>query len=137
MFAKLTHIVHVAHNAVREVAKRTLRSPHWPVIERQWKAAHPKCAACDGTDHINVHHRFPFHDFPELELDIDGEHTPDHKPNFITLCMGKFECHLKDGHGGSFQYYNPNVTADVAELAEHPERRAQIEARALKARLRN
>ena len=43
MLAKLTHIVHVAHNAIREVAKRTLRSPHWPVIERQLNRNQDEC----------------------------------------------------------------------------------------------
>jgi hypothetical protein len=64
------------------------------------------CACCGSTKKLNVHHKKPFHLFPELELDLN---------NLITLCMDK-ECHLKIGHGGDFKDYNPNVEEDCKKI---------------------
>jgi hypothetical protein len=59
----------------------------------------------------------PFHDQPSMELD---------PKNLITLCMGKTECHLTIGHGGSFEQYNPNVARDAADVLAHPDQFIQI-----------
>ena len=60
---------------------------------------------------MNVHHKKPFHLFPELELE---------STNLITLCMdGDKDCHIKLGHGGSFKAYNPNVEEDVKVVAQN------------------
>jgi 5-methylcytosine-specific restriction endonuclease McrA len=59
---------------------------------------------------LNVHHKKPFHLFPQLELE---------PTNLITLCMesGK-DCHIKLGHGDNFKAYNPNVEEDVNAVAK-------------------
>jgi 5-methylcytosine-specific restriction protein A len=130
----LQHFLNVTFSLIREHAKRGTdishsiaqaitgeapRSPHWPTIEKRWKEGHPDCAACGGSEHVQVHHKESFKLDPGLELH-DGTDKPpatpppDGKPNFISLCMGPLECHLRIGHGGSFRGggYNPNVASD-------------------------
>jgi len=82
------------------------RSPLWPKTEKAYRKLHPVCECCGSKVKLNVHHKKPFHLYPELELD---------ETNLITLCMDK-ECHLKIGHGDNFKDYNPNVVIDVQEL---------------------
>ena len=82
------------------------RSPKWPHVEKLHLKLEPACAACGSVKKLNVHHKKPFHLFPELELDLN---------NLITLCMDK-ECHEKIGHGGNFKDYNPDVEADSAKV---------------------
>ena len=87
------------------------RSPKWPTVEKKHIKKNPTCAACGGTLHLNVHHKKPFHLFPELELE---------STNLITLCMdGDKDCHIKLGHGGNFKAYNPNVEEDVLTVAQN------------------
>ena len=82
------------------------RSSHWPTVEHHHLKEHPTCEACGGNVHLQVHHRKPFHLFPELELE---------PTNLITLCMEQpKDCHIKLGHGGNFKAYNPNIDSDVA-----------------------
>jgi len=105
---KNLHIVEIrdAHAKIE-----TKRSPHWPTVEHNHIKSNPLCAACGGTEHLNVHHKKPFHLFPELELE---------PTNLITLCMdGDKDCHIKLGHGGSFKAYNPNVEEDVQKVKEN------------------
>lgn len=86
------------------------RSPEWPKVERAYKKLNPVCECCGSKVKLNVHHKKPFHLFPELELD---------PTNLITLCMdSKRECHLHIGHGDDFKDYNPNVVQDVQKLHE-------------------
>lgn len=85
------------------------RSKRWRALERRHLRVEPFCQACGTTDNLQVHHIKPFHDFPALELDPE---------NLITLCMSANECHLRIGHGGSFEYYNPNVRADCTAAAK-------------------
>ena len=82
------------------------RSPKWPHVEKLHLKLEPSCACCGSTKKLNVHHKKPFHLFPEHELDLN---------NLITLCMDK-ECHLKVGHGNDFKDYNPDVEADAARV---------------------
>jgi hypothetical protein len=82
------------------------RSPKWPHVEKLHLKLEPACACCGSTKKLNVHHKKPFHLFPELELDLN---------NLITLCMDK-ECHVKVGHGGNFKDYNPDVSTDSAKV---------------------
>ena len=82
------------------------RSTHWPKVEKDFLHKNPVCAACQTTNHLQVHHIKPFHLHPELELD---------ESNLITLCMEK-DCHIKLGHGGDWKAYNPNVLKDVATV---------------------
>ncbi len=88
------------------------RSPEWPKVERAYRKLHPTCECCGSKLRLNVHHKKPFHLYPDLELD---------PTNLITLCMDpKKECHLKIGHGDDFKDYNPNVVLDVESVLSHP-----------------
>jgi hypothetical protein len=90
------------------------RSPEWPNVEKQFKTAHPKCAACGDAGALNVHHRFPFHYVvlcgrPDLELD---------PRNLITLCTDKDdEHHILLGHLDDYESYNPDVLKFVTTYA--------------------
>jgi hypothetical protein len=92
------------------------RSPKWPAVERAHLEKQPRCAACDSTKQLNVHHKLPFHLHPELELDPN---------NLITLCMDN-ECHIEIGHGGNFKAYNPEVTVQAEQVLIYPNRRDEI-----------
>jgi hypothetical protein len=82
------------------------RSPKWPGVEKLHLKFHPVCEACGSSKNLNVHHKKPFHLFPESELDMN---------NLITLCMDK-ECHIKIGHGDNFKDYNPDVEVDAQKV---------------------
>lgn len=82
--------------------------------------------ACGGVKLLQVHHKKPFHLDPSLELDLT---------NLITLCMGKAECHLLLGHGGSFKAYNPTIQADAELSRAFPRLRKQLVETARKNRL--
>jgi len=104
----IKHLFNVAHALVREhVSKAFNRSPRWPEARKKFLETHPICAACLDATRLQVHHVKPFHLRPELELDPQ---------NFMTLCMGPNECHLKLGHGDSFQSYNPNVRENARDF---------------------
>lgn len=108
MFQTLRHKIRVFRANRREKKKLTERSPKWPAVEHAFRKDHPACVACHGIDHVQVHHKQPFHLHPELELEPS---------NLISLCMGPNECHLVIGHGDSFRCWNPNVEKDAAAFA--------------------
>lgn len=85
------------------------RSPKWPEVEQAHLKIQPVCACCGSDKKLNVHHKKPFHLYPELELE---------PTNLITLCMDK-ECHLLLGHGDNFKDYNPNVDEDVKKVHDN------------------
>lgn len=139
MMGFLTHLWRVLHNNVRESAKRgslvasllTLEPPRsgkWRTVEHEHLAIQDRCAACGTSESLNVHHIRSFATEPALELVLS---------NLITLCMGKHECHIRIGHGGSFAKggYNPNVVLDAALVRKDPSRRPEIELRAKAARV--
>lgn len=87
------------------------RSPKWPSVRKEWLAENPTCLACGKTANklvanwtMQVHHKQPFHLFPNRELD---------KTNFATLC-GNPRCHLGDGHCGNFKKWNPYLLEMIA-----------------------
>jgi len=85
------------------------RSSQWPSVRATYLKDHNKCAVCNGTKNLEVHHKQPFHVHPELELD---------PTNFITLCeagTNGINCHLLVGHLGNFKSVNLNVANDAAE----------------------
>ena len=89
--------------------ERTLgvaRSSQWPTTRKNHLRLHPFCAVCGRLKDISVHHKKPFHLFPELET------SPD---NLITLCQGEvINCHFVFGHCFlNWNCYNPNVEEDV------------------------
>ena len=67
----------------------------------------PTCAACGGTEHLEVHHCKPFHLHPDLELE---------PANLITLCEKPGHvCHLIFGHAGNWKGYVATVHEDAAK----------------------
>jgi hypothetical protein len=99
--SQLTHASRLVRSAVRDVAVSSKRSDKWPKVRKDFLSKNPTCAACGGSDHLDVHHQRPFHLDPSLELD---------ETNLITLCMGKDKhCHLLLGHGDDFKAFNPNI----------------------------
>ncbi len=86
------------------------RSPEWNQVRDEYIREHPICAVCGTAKDLQVHHKKPFHLYPELELD---------KNNLITLCISKywgFNCHLIAGHGGCNKYENPWIDEDIQKL---------------------
>lgn len=81
------------------------RSGKWPKVEKAFIAEHPECAVCGhkGTkdNPLNVHHRLPFHKFPQLELDPE---------NLIVLCRVHHEWW---GHLGEWKSWNVDVAKDA------------------------
>ena len=104
MFLALRHKLRVFTSKIREKKKEKRRSKDWAEVRDNFLSLHPTCAACGGTEKLQVHHIIPFHVNEKLELDED---------NLITLCMGKDECHLSIGHGDSWKCYNPRVEIDA------------------------
>lgn len=91
----------------REIfVKPFVRSSGWSKARGTHLAKNPTCANCGKEKMIGmqVHHKKPFHLFPELELD---------PTNFITLCDNP-RCHLDKGHLGNWKSYNENVVQDAA-----------------------
>jgi len=105
LLKRLESRVHKARSLHRELDKSRSRSSGWDAVRDAYLAAHPTCAACGGTNLLQVHHIVPFSVAPDLELEVS---------NLLTLCMGDFDCHLRLGHGGSFRCHNPRVLEDVA-----------------------
>lgn len=121
MFKRVKKII---VGVVRELHKGRARSPAWRKVRRAHLEAYPACEACGSKRLLQVHHKAPFHGYPELELD---------PRNLITLCMWKL-CHIDIGHGNDFKAYNPDVGADTRTVRASPERRPEIVAKAEKAR---
>lgn len=83
------------------------RSKFWSKIRNAFIKEHKKCAICGNSKKLEVHHKKPFHLYPELELEVD---------NLIILCENKkygVNCHLLFGHLGNYKRYNPNIEEDV------------------------
>lgn len=86
------------------------RSPEWSNLRDEFIRNHPVCFLCGTAKDLQVHHKKPFHLYPELELDPD---------NLITLCTSKywgFNCHLIAGHGGCYKFENPWIMEDIEKL---------------------
>lgn len=79
-----------------------VRSPKWPALRKQHIEKYPRCAACGRSKKIEVHHKKPVHDYPELELDPE---------NLISLCDSP--CHLVFGHFFDYKSWNPSVDEDT------------------------
>jgi 5-methylcytosine-specific restriction enzyme A len=93
------------------------RSPQWPAVRARHLLKEPRCAVCSTPEHVQCHHKKPFHLFPELELVDD---------NLITLCESPgHNCHLLFGHLLFWPAYNPNVTADAVAWKQKIQGRLQ------------
>ena len=110
---------------MREHLKKTRRSPKWEHFRDEFLKGR-FCASCGGTKSLQAHHIKPYHTHKELELD---------PLNLIPLCMGRFDCHLFIGHGGRFDYSNPNVVKDAAAALSYPPKRRAIESLAKSSRV--
>jgi hypothetical protein len=122
------HLKRVAASKKRESNKAHKRSPHWASVRDKFIKTARTCAACGGTAELQVHHIEPFNEKPNLEL------SPS---NLIVLCMGPYECHLKIGHGGSYDHFNPNVSGDSAKVLADFSTRKAVEKSARESRLVN
>ena len=83
------------------------RSPKWAAVRSEHLKKNPKCAVCEGTKQLNVHHIKPFHLHPELELETS---------NLITLCESAsygIICHILIGHLGDYKNINPKSVKDA------------------------
>jgi 5-methylcytosine-specific restriction endonuclease McrA len=83
------------------------RSTQWAKVRAAYLRAYPRCAACDRSELVEVHHIVPFHIAPELELQ---------QSNLIALCENKkngINCHLYLGHLGNYKSYNTTVRLDA------------------------
>jgi len=94
-------------SATRDFHATKKRSTHWRVVQKEFISKHNECAACGSKKQLQVHHKFPFDDYPELELDFN---------NLITLCMSEKDCHLKIAHGGSFKRWCPNLDQYISQI---------------------
>jgi hypothetical protein len=112
----LLHAVRVLRSILRE--RRKARSPAWRRVRDDHIAEHPTCAACGGRVRVQVHHVRPYHLYPERELD---------RTNLVSLCMGRRECHLLVGHGGSWSCYVATVRELAGRIHEHPDLRMSLE----------
>lgn len=87
------------------------RSPHWSHVRAVHLHNQPTCAACGGTDDVEVHHKQPFHLHPNLELDPG---------NLITLCEKPgHDCHYVFGHAFNWHGYVPTVEEDARRHLTH------------------
>ena len=80
------------------------RNSEWMKLRRVFLKKHNKCELCGAQSRLAVHHIYPYHSFPERELD---------EANLITLCESGANHHLTFGHLMSWKSYNENVWDDV------------------------
>lgn len=73
------------------------RSRQWGKIKKTHLLKEQSCQWCGGVIRIEVHHIYPFHLFPEKELE---------ESNLITLCCG---CHFERGHNRDWREYNRDI----------------------------
>lgn len=82
-------------------AANTPRNSKFEGEAKKWLVG-KKCMICGGTLKLMAHHKYPFHLFPDLEMDENY---------WRPLCEGdhRLNCHLLVGHGGNFEGFNPLV----------------------------
>lgn len=78
------------------------RSPQWESMAHAHLKVQPYCQVCGTTHDLQVHHEYPFHVFPQFELDPS---------KLITMCGRD---HLFIGHLGEWASWNVDVRADAA-----------------------
>lgn len=106
MLGFLKYRYHLAQSRRHEAKKLKTRSPKWDNVQKDFLRSHSACAGCGSRLHLQVHHKKPFHLFPELELEPS---------NLIALCMDRTECHLRLGHGSNFKAFNPLIELHAAQ----------------------
>jgi hypothetical protein len=90
---------------VLTVKKLKRRHPKWKLL-RDGFITGKKCAACGGKEHLQAHHKKPFHLFPELELE---------EKNLIVLCEHPSKnCHFVFGHLMNWSTYNHDIDNTIS-----------------------
>lgn len=89
------------------------RSSQWRAVEADFLDKHPRCAACGSDELLQAHHLVPYHQRPDLELEVG---------NLLPLCM-KYRCHLTIGHLCSWQSINKHAITDAAAFLQKVKRR--------------
>jgi hypothetical protein len=87
------------------------RNRDWPRKSRAFLVG-KACAACGGKKDLQVHHEFPFHAYPELEMIEEY---------WVVLCVsgpGSTNCHCLIGHCGDWSAWNKHVREDAEKLRE-------------------
>lgn len=92
------------------------RSPKWDELRKEFlKENNYECASCKSKNNLTVHHKKPFHLYPELELE---------KSNLIVLCENKvLNCHYVIGHCFSWTAYNATVEVNAYQMKTSIENR--------------
>ena len=99
------HIRHHLEKLTGKIPKNApMRSVHWESTEREFRAVNKLCP-CGSDDDLNVHHIFPFHLYPQFELEWW---------NLITLCR---KHHYEFGHNEDWKAFNPFVVDDMKAQA--------------------
>ncbi len=101
--------IHFVVSKFRHVIVKKKRSNKWDDLQKDFLKKQPVCQVCGTDKKLQVHHKKPFHLFPELELE---------ESNLVTLCMGKRECHLRIGHGSSWRCYVLQIEEYINLLKE-------------------
>jgi len=87
---------------VREqVKKRFARSKGWRKLRKQHLKKQDRCVICGRKWNRQVHHIYPVHLYPDLELDPG---------NLVTLCG---RCHLLFGHLNNWRRWNDELMRDI------------------------
>jgi hypothetical protein len=95
------------------------RSSKWSSFRKEIVRKSPQCAVCGGKLMLQVHHKKPFHLWPELELVED---------NVCVLCEDNIkQCHLRIGHLGRWDYFNPLIDELIALYKKPPENKEDWE----------
>lgn len=82
------------------------RNPAWEKASKEFLIG-KVCIVCGGTRGMQTHHKYPFHLFPDREMD---------SKYWVPICTdgpGGMNCHRTVGHGGNFKNYNPHVESDA------------------------
>jgi len=77
------------------------RHPDWDKESKEFKQRMGMCCVCGARENLEVHHAFPYHLFPELEMDSHYWHV---------LCRLH---HFEIGHLRSWVAWNPYVAKDI------------------------
>ena len=90
------------------------RNKDWGKKSRLWLEG-KTCIAC-GAKATVVHHKWPFHLYPEYEMC---------EWNWRAMCEGDVvNCHLLYGHSRNFSCFNPHVDADCDTAIQRIKERA-------------
>lgn len=102
------YLIDSAGLAYKENVVKVNRASGWQDVRLKVVKEHPYCSICNKTEGLHVHHKKPFHLWPELELSLD---------NLMVLCVN---CHLMWGHLLDWKSYNEQIDKDIIRIAQRP-----------------